>query len=30
MAETLGAPVLQQTVAWGAHFPSEHPPISAR
>ena len=24
-AETLGAPVLQQTVAWGAHFPSEHP-----
>jgi benzoylformate decarboxylase len=25
LAETLGAPVLQQTVAWGAHFPSEHP-----
>ncbi len=24
LAETLGAPVLQQTVAWGAHFPSEH------
>ena len=25
LAEVLGAPVLQQTVAWGAHFPSEHP-----
>ena len=25
LAEALGAPVLQQTVAWGAHFPSEHP-----
>ncbi|TAJ25889.1 MAG: thiamine pyrophosphate-binding protein [Reyranella sp.] len=25
LAETLGAPVLQQTVAWGAHFASEHP-----
>ena len=25
LAETLGVPVLQQTVAWGAHFPSEHP-----
>ena len=25
LAETLCAPVLQQTVAWGAHFPSEHP-----
>ena len=25
LAETLGAPVLQQTVPWGAHFPSEHP-----
>jgi benzoylformate decarboxylase len=25
LAETLGAPVLQQTVASGAHFPSEHP-----
>jgi benzoylformate decarboxylase len=24
LAETLGAPVLQQTVAWGAHYPSEH------
>ena len=24
LAEVLGAPVLQQTVAWGAHFPSEH------
>ncbi len=24
-AETLGAPVYQQTVAYGAHFPSEHP-----
>ena len=25
LAETLGAPVLQQTVGYGAHFPSEHP-----
>jgi benzoylformate decarboxylase len=25
LAETLGAPVLSQTVNWGAHFPSEHP-----
>lgn len=25
LAEALGAPVLQQTVSWGAHFPSEHP-----
>ena len=25
LAETLGAPVLQQTVVHGAHFPSEHP-----
>jgi len=25
LAETLGAPVFQQTVAHGAHFPSEHP-----
>ncbi len=25
LAETLGAPVLQQTVNWGAHFPTEHP-----
>ncbi|MFO1081838.1 MAG: thiamine pyrophosphate-binding protein [Reyranellaceae bacterium] len=25
LAETLGAPVLQQTVVQGAHFPSEHP-----
>jgi benzoylformate decarboxylase len=25
LAETLGAPVLQQTVSWGAHFPTEHP-----
>ena len=24
-AEALGAPVYQQTVPWGAHFPSEHP-----
>lgn len=24
LAETLGAPVLQQTVVYGAHFPSEH------
>ena len=30
LAETLGAPVLQQTVVHGAHFPSEHPPSSAR
>ncbi|MBS0519087.1 MAG: thiamine pyrophosphate-binding protein [Proteobacteria bacterium] len=25
LAETLGAPVLHQTVGYGAHFPSEHP-----
>ena len=25
LAEVLGAPVYQQTVAYGAHFPSEHP-----
>jgi benzoylformate decarboxylase len=25
LAEVLGAPVFQQTVAYGAHFPSEHP-----
>ena len=25
LAETLGAPAYQQTVTWGAHFPSEHP-----
>lgn len=25
LAETLGAPVVQQTVAYGAHFRSEHP-----
>lgn len=25
LAELLGAPVYQQTVAYGAHFPSEHP-----
>jgi len=25
LAETLGAPVWQQTVGYGAHFPSEHP-----
>jgi benzoylformate decarboxylase len=25
LAETLGAPAWQQTVAYGAHFPSEHP-----
>jgi len=25
LADALGAPVLQQTVAWGAHFRSEHP-----
>ena len=25
LAEALGAPVYQQTVAQGAHFPSEHP-----
>src|SRR5258708_26185189 len=25
LAETLGAPVLQQTVVHGAHFPSKHP-----
>ena len=24
-AEVIGAPVYQQTVPWGAHFPSEHP-----
>lgn len=25
LAETVGAPAYQQTVTWGAHFPSEHP-----
>lgn len=25
LAELLGAPAWQQTVPWGAHFPSEHP-----
>lgn len=25
LAELLGAPVWQQTVPWGTHFPSEHP-----
>jgi benzoylformate decarboxylase len=25
LAETIGAPAYQQTVTWGAHFPSEHP-----
>ena len=25
LAEVLGAPVYQQTVPYGAHFPSEHP-----
>ncbi len=25
LAETIGAPTYQQTVTWGAHFPSEHP-----
>src|SRR5579872_6782356 len=25
LADTLGAPVLHQTVGYGAHFPSEHP-----
>jgi len=24
LAETIGAPAYQQTVTWGAHFPSEH------
>ena len=30
LAETLGAPVLQQTVAWGAHFPSRASRLSRR
>lgn len=25
LAEAIGAPAYQQTVTWGAHFPSEHP-----